>query len=182
MKKTAVLLAAALFLGACHCTCKTRKCAEKQVKPVAAAPVKQAQPVQKKPAVQEQDFAGVAKVNKTDAGKAVLSFNKPIEFDYNSDKLTAESQKNVRQLGRILKKYPDNKMVVAGYTDSLGDPNYNIDLSQRRAQAVADQLVKEGVKPEQLTAVGHGASNPIASNKTKIGRAQNRRVEVEILN
>lgn len=182
MKKVTVLLTAALFLGACHCTCKNSKCAAPKAKPAAAAPVKKAQPAPKTHVVQEQDFAGVAKVTKTSAEKAVITFNKPIEFDYNSDTLTQDSQKSVRQLGRILKKYPHSKMVVAGYTDSMGDINYNIDLSQRRAQAVADQLVKEGVNPEQLTAVGHGSRNPIATNKTAEGRAQNRRVEVEISN
>lgn len=182
MKKLAVLLFAALFLGACHCNCKQRKCSQTKNKPAASAAVKKAhKPAKKKAAVKDEDFAGVAKVSRAKTGAAVLSFSKPINFKYNSDVLTPESEKSVRQIARALKKYPDNKIVVAGYTDSLGDANYNIDLSQRRAKSVADQLVKEGVKPENVASVGHGASNPVATNKTAAGRAQNRRVEIEIL-
>ena len=184
MKKLAVLLLAALFLGACHCNCKQRKCSQTKTKTAVSDTAKKAKtpkPAKKKAAVKDEDFAGVAKVSRAKTGAAVLSFSKPINFKYNSDVLTPESEKSVRQIARALKKYPDNKIVVAGYTDSLGDANYNIDLSQRRAKSVADQLVKEGVKPENVTYVGHGASNPVATNKTAEGRAQNRRVELEIL-
>ena len=92
---------------------------------------------------------------------------------------TAEQQK---QITRLLKKYPDNTVRVAGYTDSLGDPNYNVDLSQRRAKAVAMELVKEGVPAKNVSFIGYGAANPVATNKTSKGRAQNRRVELEITN
>ena len=81
-----------------------------------------------------------------------------------------------------MKKYPDNTVRVAGYTDSLGDPNYNVDLSQRRAKAVAMELVKEGVPAKNVSFIGYGAANPVATNKTRQGRAQNRRVELEISN
>ena len=81
-----------------------------------------------------------------------------------------------------MKKYPNAKVTVHGYTDSLGNPAYNVDLSQRRAQAVANALAQRGVKAENVTAVGHGAANPVATNDTVAGRRMNRRVELEIEN
>ena len=73
-------------------------------------------------------------------------------------------------------------MRVTGHTDSLGNPDYNIDLSQRRAQAVASQLVKNGVAAENLSFICYGAARPVATNKTREGRAANRRVELEVTN
>lgn len=188
MKKVTTLLAAALFLGACHCTCTKTAC-KKQApakKPVVQEPVKKAAPVKAAPAkpaqVKEEDFSEVAKVaRKTDKG-LVLSYKKPINFAYNSDEISDESLPQIRATAKALKKYPNSTVRVAGYTDSLGNANYNVDLSQRRAKAVAMQLVKEGVPAKNVSFIGYGAANPVASNKTKEGRAQNRRVELEITN
>lgn len=179
MKKVAVVLAAALFLGACHCTCTKTSCKKQApAKPVVQEPVKKAAPAP----VKEEDFSEVAKVaRKTDKG-LVLSYKKPINFAYNSDEIASESLPQIRATARALKKYPNSTVRVAGYTDSLGDPNYNVDLSQRRAKAVAMQLVKDGVPAQNVSFIGYGAANPVASNKTKEGRAQNRRVELEITN
>ncbi|MDD6152706.1 MAG: OmpA family protein [Elusimicrobia bacterium] len=183
MKKVAAVLAAALFLGACHCTCTKTTC-KKQApapKPAVQAPVKKAEPVKPAP-VKEEDFAEVAQVaRKTDKG-LVLAYKKPINFAYNSDVIADDSLPQIRRTARALKKYPNSTVRVAGYTDSLGDANYNVDLSQRRAKAVAMELVKEGVPAKNVSFIGYGAANPVASNKTKEGRAQNRRVELEITN
>lgn len=185
MKKVTTLLAAALFLGACHCTCTKTACKKQApAKPVVQEPVKKAEPAKPaKPAqVKEEDFSEVAQVaRKTDKG-LVLSYKKPINFAYNSDEIADESLPQIRATAKTLKKYPNSTVRVAGYTDSLGDPNYNVDLSQRRAKAVAMQLVKDGVPAQNVSFIGYGAANPIASNKTKEGRAQNRRVELEITN
>ena len=79
---------------------------------------------------------------------------------------------------KIFDKYPDMKVQIDGYTDSTGTDAYNQKLSERRAKAVRDYLVNSvGIDPNRLTAVGHGESNPAASNSTKEGRAKNRRVE-----
>ena len=79
---------------------------------------------------------------------------------------------------KIFDKYPDMKVQIDGYTDSTGTDAYNQNLSERRAKAVRDYLVNSvGIDPSRLTAVGHGESNPAASNSTKEGRAKNRRVE-----
>ncbi len=70
---------------------------------------------------------------------------------------------------------------IEGHTDDRGDASYNQELSQRRAQAVVAFLIDQGVDRSRLTAVGVGETQPIASNKTKRGRATNRRVEFVIL-
>lgn len=81
----------------------------------------------------------------------------------------------------LLNTYPANKVLIEGYTDSTGDKKKNLKLSYDRAKAVYSYLVKKGIKADRLTAVGYGAKNPIATNKTAVGRAQNRRVNIIIL-
>jgi len=71
--------------------------------------------------------------------------------------------------------------VIIGHTDSIGDPNYNLGLSKRRAEAVRDYLVETGAPDEKLRIVGRGQNDPIASNETEEGRAKNRRVEVIVI-
>lgn len=183
MKKVMTVLAAALFLGACHCT----KCAKHACQPapepapvVAAEPEPAPLPV---PSVQDdEDVAEVANVKTNDLGAAVLSFKEPINFRYNSDEMDADSIARVQKTASILKKYPNAHVRVAGYTDSLGNPAYNMDLSERRAHAVASELVKGGVPAANVSYIGYGAANPVATNKTAAGRYQNRRVELEITN
>jgi len=78
----------------------------------------------------------------------------------------------------ILRNYPNAKFSIEGHTDSDGSDKFNQKLSEDRANAVRNALIEKGVKPENLTAVGFGESKPIATNKTKAGKAQNRRTEV----
>jgi OOP family OmpA-OmpF porin len=79
----------------------------------------------------------------------------------------------------ILTKRPNFNIEVRGYTDSRGNDDYNLGLSQRRADAVRDYLVEKGTPAERLTAVGLGEADPIADNDTEEGRALNRRVALE---
>jgi outer membrane protein OmpA-like peptidoglycan-associated protein len=86
-------------------------------------------------------------------------------------------------LGRLvafLNRYPDRTVVIEGYTDSIGNDDYNQGLSERRAGAVRSYLIAQGVSSVRLTSAGKGASDPVASNETASGRQQNRRVEVII--
>lgn len=215
MKKVMTLLAAAMLLGACHCTkcttapnrsnvCAKTACAcSKQAKDckcgknckcknhnhTQAAPAKPAevakpapQPAAAPEPVKEQDFAAVANVRKAADDKLVLSYKEPINFRYNSDEIEPDSFKQIKETAEALKKYPNASVRVAGYTDSLGNPNYNVDLSQRRAKAVALELVKNGVAADKVSFIGYGAANPVATNKTAAGRYQNRRVELEVSN
>ena len=78
----------------------------------------------------------------------------------------------------VLKNYPTAKWSIDGYTDSTGSKKINEKLSQARAKAVADALIARGINPENITYKGHGPSNPVASNKTAAGRAENRRTEI----
>jgi outer membrane protein OmpA-like peptidoglycan-associated protein len=101
-----------------------------------------------------------------------------INFDTDSDRLKAESGAMLKQVATALTKNPNLKLEIDGYTDSVGKADHNLDLSKRRAQAVQAVLVSQfGIDAERLTSNGFGADNPIASNDTLHGRADNRRVE-----
>lgn len=95
-------------------------------------------------------------------------------------KPTADSMMILKQAVDTLKRYPQVKVTVAGFTDSVGAASYNQGLSERRAKIVFDYLVAHGVDTSRLEGpVGHGEDNPVASNKTDDGRARNRRVELQ---
>ncbi|MDF7676851.1 OmpA family protein [Neisseriaceae bacterium ESL0693] len=103
-----------------------------------------------------------------------------VTFATNSATLSNAATTSLASVSQVLAKYVDTSINVAGYTDSSGNDNINIPLSQRRAQAVASFLTSEGVAPNRINAVGYGAANPVASNATAQGKAQNRRVEIRI--
>ena len=106
--------------------------------------------------------------------------NAPVLFEFDSARLTPAGEKALAPQAAYLKANPDTKVVVAGYTDSTGPEAYNLRLSQRRAEAAKAYLVQNGVKPCRLTAKGYGETNFVAGNDTAQGRAQNRRIELEI--
>lgn len=136
-------------------------------------------PAPRKPAAHEE-LAKVATVQKTDKGTTRLSFNTPILFDTNSPNMQSVSKPEIAKIAKVLKEHKDVHVVVEGYTDSTGNAAYNVDLSERRAKSVADELIANGVQPANVSYKGYGAANPIASNDTKEGRAKNRRVELDI--
>ncbi|WP_297488779.1 OmpA family protein [uncultured Cetobacterium sp.] len=86
----------------------------------------------------------------------------------------------LNSIAEILNKYQETKIQVSGYTDSTGNPNYNLNLSLERAQSVANYLAAEGVSTSRISSVGYGSKDPVASNETSEGRALNRRVEIKI--
>jgi OOP family OmpA-OmpF porin len=101
-----------------------------------------------------------------------------IYFDTDSGVLKPASAGVIKEISTALYKHPDMKLEIDGYTDSTGNASHNQDLSQRRAEAVMKVLVSQfGIDQSRLTAKGFGSKNPIASNNTPEGRAQNRRVE-----
>jgi OmpA-OmpF porin, OOP family len=104
---------------------------------------------------------------------------KGVNFDFDSSKLTQASEAVLNDVVTLLKLRPGSPAILGGHTDSRGKPAYNQKLSERRAKAVRDYLVANGIPAESLTAKGYGDSKPIASNKTDEGRAQNRRVTLE---
>jgi outer membrane protein OmpA-like peptidoglycan-associated protein len=102
-----------------------------------------------------------------------------IYFDFDSDTLRPESEPVLKTIAEILTRHPDWKMNLAGHTDNIGPDAYNLDLSNRRAEAVKTALVDDyHVDAGQVTTQGFGATRPEDSNQTRQGRAHNRRVEL----
>ena len=106
-----------------------------------------------------------------------------IHFEFNSAKLTATDKEKLNVIAARLKKDAANaQLKVTGYTDSVGSEAYNLKLSKERAQAVVNYLIDSGVPRSQFVSVaGGGESNPVASNQTPEGRAQNRRTVIQII-
>lgn len=102
-----------------------------------------------------------------------------IVFRYDSDELTEESKAILDRVAQKLVRIKGVKLEVAGHTDARGDAMYNLDLSERRARAVRDYLVEQGVSPSRLIAKGYGQTRPLADNESRDGRATNRRVELK---
>ena len=103
-----------------------------------------------------------------------------IFFDKNSDKLHVKSFASLNEVTVILKAQPKLQLKISGYTDNAGKPNYNLLLSQKRAEAVKNYLVQNGIDMSRIQTTGYGQENAIADNKTAEGRAQNRRVELKL--
>lgn len=99
-------------------------------------------------------------------------------FDFDSATLKSSADAKLKPVVEFAKKYPDADMEVVGHTDEIASEAYNLGLSKRRAAAVKGWLVKNGVDAKRISAKGMGKTQPVASNKTEEGRAQNRRVEV----
>ncbi len=113
--------------------------------------------------------------------RLIVTMPQDILFGFDSDTLRTDLQADIRTVGRSLLEYPDTSVQVVGHTDSDGDAGYNQGLSQRRAQSVANVLVSTGVPSNRISVIGRGEAQPIASNLTPEGKAQNRRVEIVIL-
>ena len=107
----------------------------------------------------------------------VASIKLKVNFAFDSDQVQERYFTDLAELAAFLKRFEDVYVDIEGHTDSVGPDDYNMQLSQRRAQAVVDVLVKDhGIAPQRLNAVGFGETKPVASNDTKEGRAENRRV------
>ena len=104
----------------------------------------------------------------------------PINFETDGFTLTAGTEQMLTQVANRLKACPDSRVAVNGFTDNTGNDGINIPLSGNRAKSVADFLVSQGVAGDHVTSQGMGSANPIASNDTPDGRAQNRRVEITV--
>ncbi|GAB4414808.1 MAG: hypothetical protein OHK0039_22920 [Bacteroidia bacterium] len=115
--------------------------------------------------------------------RKVIKLNlKPIEFQVSQAVISTGSQDYLlAELVPILKANPEIRLYITGHTDSAGDDTYNLELSKRRADAIVEFLVQQGVDRRRLTSDGFGESKPIASNQTPEGRKLNRRVEFEVL-
>lgn len=104
-----------------------------------------------------------------------------VKFATNQSTLNAASKATLDKLVKVMNDYPGTEILVSGHTDSQGDAAYNLELSKKRAFAVRDYLVIDGVASSRMAVTYAGETTPIATNETAEGRAQNRRVEIGIV-
>ena len=102
-------------------------------------------------------------------------------FDAGKASVGPGAQRSIDKLAEFLKTYPKRNVLIEGHSDSLGNEEFNLKLSQQRADAVRDLLVARGIAPQRIRTKGYGAKFPIVDNDTSVGRQQNRRVEVLVL-
>lgn len=131
--------------------------------------------VPKKEIIGEKDTEKTIELERLRRGQGFVVDN--IHFEFDKAYLKKDSLDILEMLTQIMKRNPGLRLEVRGHTDSTGDKAYNRKLSERRADAVIEYMVKNGVSPERLRAVGFGDAKPIAPNNTPEGRAKNRRTE-----
>ena len=112
--------------------------------------------------------------------RIVLNMPSNITFATDEDQIRSAFYPTLNSVALVLAKYDRSSVDVDGYTDNQGSDDYNLDLSRRRADSVADYLASQRIDDRRLNVQGFGESRPVASNGTDYGRAQNRRVEVSI--
>ncbi len=113
--------------------------------------------------------------------RLVVTLPEDILFEVDSARVNSGLRGDLMTVAASLQDYPGSSVQVMGHTDNTGSAAYNQDLSERRANAVADVLLDGGVAFNRIEAVGRGEDQPVASNLTDVGKAQNRRVEIVIL-
>jgi outer membrane protein OmpA-like peptidoglycan-associated protein len=119
-------------------------------------------------------------IDVTDNGDGILLNLPDVTFAVDSTEISPSFQSALDRVAQSMVQYPDSLVDVYGHTDSTGADQYNMNLSQRRADAVSRYLISRGVSSARLQAKGMGESYPVADNNTAEGRAKNRRVEVKI--
>lgn len=126
----------------------------------------------------EEELEGVT-VQRVEEGIAV-SFDSGILFDFDSAELRSEARENLEKLSTIINRDEDTILMIVGHTDSTGDADYNMELSERRAQSAADYMISEGLAESRIQTDGRGETEPLEDNSTEAGQQDNRRVEVAI--
>lgn len=109
-----------------------------------------------------------------------VTFDSGVLFGYDKSEVTQEAVPKLNELAGILSKYPDTYVLVEGHTDSNGSESYNMDLSKRRAQAVANYLRQNNVADSRIKTAAYGEGQPKFANDTEENKAKNRRVEFAI--
>jgi OmpA-OmpF porin, OOP family len=139
----------------------------------------QVEDVQRRNQMLEEQLAAL-NAKKTERGM-VLTLG-DVLFDTGKSALKPGAQSTIDRLAEFMKNSADSRVVIEGHTDSMGGDDYNMGLSQQRANSVREALLSKGIGSERISAVGKGEAVPVASNDTMAGRQQNRRVEVIIQN
>ncbi|WP_189389138.1 OmpA family protein [Buttiauxella sp. B2] len=109
-----------------------------------------------------------------------FSFDR-LQFQKNSALLDDISRDQLTNISKILKAYPNVKIKLGGFTDDSGADDFNMKLSQTRADSVKNELITSGIAADRISSVGFGAANPIAPNDTDDNRAKNRRIEIQVV-
>jgi OmpA-OmpF porin, OOP family len=127
--------------------------------------------------------SGLVKVNAEAMAQEIAASGRiaiyGIYFDFNKWEIKPESEPTLNEIAKLLKQQPALKLLITGHTDNVGTMAYNLELSQRRAEAIVNSLVSRyGIEQRRLTPQGLGFKSPVATNKTEEGRAKNRRVEL----
>jgi outer membrane protein OmpA-like peptidoglycan-associated protein len=115
-----------------------------------------------------------------DTARGLIVSLSDVLFDFNQASLKPGAKEKLAKVSGILLAYPSLRMSVEGHTDSIGSDDYNLKLSQRRADAVRDYLTSNGISSSIVQAIGLGKADPVASNDDNAGRQQNRRVEMVV--
>jgi|GEM_PF-36590 len=124
--------------------------------------------------------APVVSVPSTTVIESINFIAKNVYFNTNSAVLKSESKVRLDEIAAIVRQYPTTAFVIEGHTDSVGDAGLNMDLSRRRAASVVNYLITKGISSTMLSSTGYGENNPVATNDTAEGRAQNRRVVIRL--
>ena len=122
-----------------------------------------------------------ADVERVGEGIRLVLNENAVRFDTGKATLTSAAKANLNKLVPVFKEYADTNIEIYGYTDITGSPEFNLTLSQKRAESVKNYLVSNGLVASRFKTTGLGIADPIASNDTAEGRTQNRRVEFAIL-
>jgi len=129
---------------------------------------------------QQRDLEQIEDVNveRLDEETLRINFDSDILFAVDSSNLSVNSKYSLDEFAEVMREYPQTAILIQGYTDSSGSEEYNLRLSERRAQAVFNHLALREVEPGRMAAIGYGEGYPVADNSTPQGRELNRRVSI----
>ncbi|HEY5716610.1 MAG TPA: OmpA family protein [Psychromonas sp.] len=136
---------------------------------------------QQEAALREELLNSGVQVKRVGENELQLIMAHGIGFDTGSYELSGSIFQTLNGVAKILNEYPKSSLRISGHTDSVGSSESNLTLSERRAEAVGDYLIRQNVKSGRLSTTGYGERRPIATNDTAAGRAANRRVEINII-
>jgi len=156
-----------------------RAAAQQAAQQTAEAERQRQEAIQQKEAMRARLLAQLDQVLQTrDTARGLIVSMPDVLFDFNKYTLKPEARERLARISGIVLAYPDLKLQIEGYTDSIGSEEYNQTLSEKRAEAVRDYLVTSGVNMNSVVAQGMGKADPVADNSTAEGRKLNRRVEM----